>query len=206
MKTLFCMLLISCLIVTNIYADDNDVEINCSGISETGEIERPKNSESRKFKIILGFCNNNITGYDFDQVAGFGFGLGFRIGYGVDIMSRLTLESTYTITFHESDIVGNESVKLNAFDVNCKFLLLPRKRVGLYANIGWGLDLLAMEGIDAGYFSYIPNFGAGSCISLNEYIDFDMEFNVHIVRIGVGEEHKPDGSYFQFLFLLNLKL
>jgi hypothetical protein len=44
MKTLFYMLLISCLIVINIYASDNDLEINQSEISETREIEIPKDS------------------------------------------------------------------------------------------------------------------------------------------------------------------
>ena len=95
MKTLFYMLLISCLIVTNIYA--NEIEINNSEISEIEEIEIQKNSESRKFKIISGFCSNHISGYDFEAM-GYELGNGFRIGYGIDIIPRLTLESTYTIT------------------------------------------------------------------------------------------------------------
>ena len=205
MKTLFCMLLVSCLTVFDIYA--NDIEINRSGISETIEIGKPKNSESRKFKIISGFCANNIIGYDFNDVQGYGFGPGFRIGYGIDIMPRLTLESTYTLTFHESDTARNEGYKLNAFDVNFKYVLLPMGKIGLYANLGLGLDLFAMEGVDAGYFSYIPNFGAGSYISLSENVDLDLGFNVHVARIGIGSpDERPDGSYFQFLFLLNIKL
>jgi len=179
MKTLFCMLLISCLIVTGIYANANDIEINSSGISETEEIEIPKNSESRKFKIISGYCANHITGYDFDAM-GYDLGDGFRIGYGINIVPRLTLESTYTITFHESYADNNGSIKLNAFDVSFKYVLLPVRKIGFYANIGLGLDLIAIEGVDFGYFSYIPNFGAGIYVPLHENFDLDLGFNVHV--------------------------
>jgi hypothetical protein len=134
MKTLFYMLLISCLIVINIYASDNDLEINQSEISETREIEIPKDSESRKFKIISGYCATHMIGYDF-KAMGYELGNGFGIGYGVNIMSRLTLESTYTITFHESYDEDNVSYKLNAFDVNFKYVLLPIRKLNLYANI-----------------------------------------------------------------------
>lgn len=205
MKTLFYMLLISCPIVTGIYA--NDIEINSSGISETEEIEIPKSSESRKFKIISGYCANRIIGYDFDEL-GYELGNGFRIGYGINIMPRLTLESTYTITVHESYENNNESIKLNAFDVSFKYVLLPVRKIGFYANIGLGLDLIAIEGVDFGYFSYIPNFGAGIYVPLHENFDLDLGFNVHVVRIKVDfeDEVKLDCSYLQFLFLLNIKL
>lgn len=185
MKTLFCTLLISCLIVANIYANDN---------------------ESRTFKIISGFCVNNIVGYDFKDVGGYGFGAGFRIGYGININTRLTLESTYTMTFHESDTAGAALFKVNAFDVNLKYVLSPMGIIGLYANIGLGLDLFAINGIDAGYFSYIPNFGGGSYIYLSENFDFDLGFNVNIARFGTGGLERPDGSYLQFLALINIKL
>ncbi len=206
MKTLFYMLLIFCLIVINIYANDTDIEVNQSEISETRKIEIPKNSESRTFKIITGFCVNDIIGYDYKDAQGYDFGLGFRIGYGISIMPRLNLESTYTLSFHESDTIGAETIKLHALDVNCKYVLLSMSRFGLYANFGCGLDMFSSEGIDAGPFSYIPRFGVGSYIYLNEYIDCDLGFNIHVVRFGVGEEHKPDGSYLQLLLLLNIKL
>jgi len=206
MKTLFYMLLISCLIVASIYANDNDIEINRSGISEIKETERPKNSESRTFKIISGFCVNDIIGYDYKDVLGYGLGPGFRIGYGISIIPRLNLESTYTLSFHESDTAGAQTIKLNAFDVNCKYVLFSMSRIGLYANLGCGLDLFTLEEMDAGPFSYIPRVGVGSYIYLNEYIDFDLGFNLHVVRFGVGEGNKPDGSYLQLLLLLNVKL
>jgi opacity protein-like surface antigen len=208
MKTLFCTLLISCLIVTNIYADDNDIEINRSGISETIEIERPKNDESRTFKIISGFCVNDIIGYDYKDLQGYDFGLGFRIGYGISIIPRLTLESTYALSFHESDTAGVPTIKLNAFDVNFKYVLLPVRKIGFYANVGLGLDLIALEIVDFGYFSYIPNFGAGVLITLHENFDLDLGFNVHVVKSRVEFEYegKMDCSYLQFLLLLNIKL
>lgn len=205
MKTLFCMVLISCLIVNNIYA--NDIEINSGKISETEEIEIPKNSESPKFKIISGYCSNSITGYDF-KAMGYELGSGFRIGYGVNIMPRLTLESTYTITFHESYARYNESIKLNAFDVSFKYVLLPVRKIGFYANVGLGLDLIAIEEVDFGYFSYIPNFGAGIYVPLHENLELDLGFNLHVVKSKVDfeGEAKMDCSYLQFLFLLNIKL
>lgn len=207
MKTLFCMLLISCSTVTGVYADDNDIEINSSGISETEEIETTKNNESRKFKIISGYCSNSITGYDFSHM-GYELGNGFRIGYGVNVMPRLTLESTYTITFHESYANYNERIKLNAFDVNFKYVLLPVRKIGFYANIGLGLDLIAIEGVDFGYFSYIPNFGVGIYVPLHKNFDLDLGFNVNVARIKVDfkDEAKLDCSYLQFLFLLNIKI
>ena len=207
MKTIFYMLLISCSMVSGIYANENEIEINSSGISETEEIGIPKNSESRKFKIISGYCANRIIGYDFDEL-GYELGNGFRIGYGINIMPRLTLESTYTITFHESYVGYNGSIKLNAFDVNFKYVLLPLGRIGFYANVGLGLDLIALEVVDFGYFSYIPNFGAGIYVSLNENFDLDLGFNIHVVRSRVEFEYeeKMDCSYLQFIFLLNIKL
>jgi hypothetical protein len=207
MKTLFFMLLISCSIVTGVYANDNDIEINGSGISETGAIEISKNSESRRFKIISGLCSNHIFGYDLEGM-GYELGNGFRIGYGINIMPRLTLESTYTITFHESYARYNERIKLNALDVNFKYVLLPVRKFGFYTNIGLGLDLIAIENVDFGYFSYIPNFGAGIYVPLHENFDLDLGFNVHVVRSKVDfeDESKLDCSYLQFLFLLNIKL
>jgi len=203
MKTIFCMLLISCSIVTRIYA--NDIEINLSGISETEEIKKSTINESKTFKIISGYCATHMTGDDFVAM-GYELGNGFRIGYGINIKPVLTLESTYTITFHESYADYNESYKLNAFDVNFKYVLLPIRKFDFYVNIGWGLDLFALEGVDVGYFSYIPNFGAGGYISLSENIDIDLGFNLNTVRIGVDEEDKLNGSYFQILLLLNTKL
>ena len=207
MKTLFYMLLISCSIVTGIYANDNDIEVNRSGISETVEIERPKDSESRRFKIISGYCANRIIGYDFEAM-GYELGNGFRIGYGMNIMPRLALESTYTITFHESYTGYNDRIKLNAFDVNFKYVLLPVRRIGFYANVGLGLDLIALEIVDFGYFSYIPNFGVGIYVPLHENFDLDLGFNLHVVKSKVDfeDEVKLDCSYLQFLFLLNIKL
>jgi hypothetical protein len=68
--------------------------------------------------------------------------------------------------------------------------------------------LIAIEGVDFGYFSYIPNFGVGIYVPLHKNFDLDLGFNVNVARIKVDfkDEAKLDCSYLQFLFLLNIKI
>ena len=181
-------------------------EISRKQIIKIQKSEILSNNDNRTLRVLTGFCNNYIIGYDYHDKAGYGFGSGFRIGYGINIKPRFLIESAYTITVHNSDTTSSKTIYLNALDINLKYILLSINHFNLYANIGMGLDLFSTEGADIGSFSYIPQIGIGSYIYLNEWADLDIGFNLHPVRFETNDDHKPDATYLQFLLLVNFKL
>jgi hypothetical protein len=186
--------------------EDSWKEIDRGEIVKIRKTEKITDTKSRQIKLISGLCINDIIGYDYQDKLGYGFGPGFRIGYSIFIIPRLVLESTYTISFHESDTTGAITLKINAMDLNCKYILFSKRKINLYACLGAGLDLFSSEEADGGPFSYIPQFGIGGYIYLTKNIDLDLGINLHPVRFDIGEDHKPDATYFQFLLLLNVKI
>jgi hypothetical protein len=181
-------------------------EINRSEIVKIRKAEKTTETKSRPIKLIAGLCINDIIGYDYQDVQGYGLGPGFRIGYSIEIIPRLILESTYTHSTHESDSTGNPNVNINVIDLSFIYIVFSKSKIHLYGCLGTGLDLFSSEGVEVGPFSYIPRFGIGSYIDLNENINLDLGFNAHIVRFDVGGNERPDASYLQFLILLNYKL
>jgi len=186
--------------------EDSWKEINRDQIMKIEKSEMTGQHDSRALRIITGFCTNYIIGYDYHDKAGYGAGPGFRIAYGIDITPRFVVESAYTLSFHDSDTTSSEKVNLNGLDLNLKYIFLSINKINLYANLGMGLDLFSSKGPDVGPFSYIPHFGIGSYIYINEWADVDLGFNLHPVRFETNDDHKPDATYLQFLILVNFKL
>ena len=199
MKYFYYVFFILNILYTHIYAN------NGNQITNGQKSEVMGNHDNRTLRIIIGFCSNYIIGYDYHDKAGYGLGSGFRIGYGINIKQRFLIETGYTLTINKSDTTSSETVTLNALDVNLKYILLSMNKFKFYANVGVGLDLFSTEGPDIGPFSYIPHFGIGSYIYLNEWADIDLGFNLHPVRFEMNDDHKPDATYLQFLLLVNLK-
>lgn len=71
------------------------------------------------------------------------------------------------------------------------FFILNILYTHIYTNVGVGLDLFSTEGPDIRPFSYIPQFGIGSYIYINEWADVDLGFNLHPVRFETNYDHKP---------------
>jgi hypothetical protein len=186
--------------------DDSWKEINRDEILKIEKSGDAGQNNQRAFKITAGFCTNYIVGYDYHDKAGYGAGPGFRIGYGVNITQRFLAESSYTYTIHESDTTNVEDIYLNSLDLNLKYIFLKINKVSLYANIGMGLDLFSSKGPDIGMFSYIPHFGIGSYVNINDWSEVEFGFNLHPVRFETNEDHKPDATYLQFIILVNFKL
>ena len=154
-------------------------EINRSDILKIRKNENIKRnlSQPRLTKITTGFCTNYIFGYDFQDKQGYGMGPGFRVGYCINILPRLEVESSYTFSTHESDTADAPTININAFDLNCKYILLNQNKIKFYLNLGIGLDLFSTEEVSEGVFSYLPQFGAGSYIYISKTIDLDIAAN-----------------------------